>query len=101
MIRENRTAVVRLEGTLAEVIEGPPVLSVGTPIEGAAEKLTALAREYRVVIVSPLLNTDLGHRLVFAWLLDHGFSAGYDELWVGYGLPDGDLYIDNRARALP
>lgn len=94
-----KTAVVRLEGTLSVPGTSGP-REPGLPREGAAAKLLALATTHRVVVVSALCYDDFGVRLVTDWLYQHGFSAGFDELWQGWGAPAGDVFYDSEARRL-
>lgn len=72
----------------------------GAPDKEQIEKLRKLVEETQatVIIHDPLANSEFGVKAVLNWLYDNGVP--FDEIWMGFGKPFADFYIDNRSEKL-
>ncbi|TXI06504.1 MAG: hypothetical protein E6Q76_09640, partial [Rhizobium sp.] len=122
MLRESRpdlfkatkpTAAVDLDGTLAAYDGWKGSDHFGDPLPGAAEFLKDLAQTHRILIFTTrtkdddpaLLRTGNAQNrhalasLVRGWLDRH--QMPYDDVYIGQGKPIADVYVDDRAVAVP
>lgn len=89
-----KTAAVSLEGSIVEGAD-PTLFEVGRLRPGIEGRLAALHASYRIIIVSPILNTNRGVRILTAWLYDN--NVPFDDLWMGSGMPYADVWVHDEA----
>lgn len=106
-----RTAAVDLDATLARYDGWKGHEHFGPPLEGAKEFLGQLARTHRVLIFTTRTKADDAELerdgnsaqdladLVRDWLTANGLH--YDDVYTGQGKPHAEVFIDDRAVAVP
>lgn len=92
-------AAVRLEGTITEGGDAA-AYDVGTLRAGVKELLEDLRKTHYVIVVSGLMFAcgGVGAKIALDFIVRN--AVPYDELWASFGIPDADVWIDNKSKRL-
>lgn len=109
---EKPTAAVDLDGTLARYDGWKGADHFGEPLAGAKDFLSELAKTHKVLIFTTrtkdddpaLMRGNAQNRHALAGLVRGWLDAAgmpYDDVYIGQGKPIADVYVDDRAIAVP
>jgi hypothetical protein len=91
-----KIAVVAVKDTLDDGT-GFGSLSPGEPARDAKIVLERLKRDgYYIIIADSFANSQESVRILIHWLHQH--ELVYDDIWLGYGMPQAELYVNNNSK---
>lgn len=94
MISGRPIAAVRVEGTIANR-RGAIPWEFDEPLPGVIAALESLRKTHFVILVTSATANSTFIPYLYRYIADNAIP--YDDVWAGFGIPDAELWVDNKA----